>query len=159
MKNHINKEIDNFRPLQAVELEKQSQTTSERSVARKKTIKSQKSKQQAPIRKKRKSSAGQKQKKFKDKKRMASDEALAVIQDQRNGQTFYISLIDNFTFKGREYTVMYNYRAEDYAKSMPEILIMRTYRDNDKQYFTSIRDKSELDMIFNIFYDRFQQST
>ncbi len=88
----------------------------------------------------------------------AEDEVLAVIVDQRNGYTFYVSIIDNFRYKGIEYAVMYNYRAEDFQRSMPEILIMRTYRDAEKQYFTSIRDQKELDMIFDVFYERFQQS-
>lgn len=86
------------------------------------------------------------------------DEMLGIIVDQRSGQTYYISLIDNFTYKSREYAVMYNYRIEDGNIGVPEILIMRSYRDQDKQYFTSIRNQEELDKVFDIFYDRFQQS-
>lgn len=111
----------------------------------------------SPTNAKKKETARQRPKK-QPRYQVGKDETLGVIQDQRSGQTFYISLIDNFTYKGKEYAVMYNYRAEDNVDSMPEISIMRTYRDQAKQYFTSIRDKKELDMIFDIFYDRFQQS-
>ncbi|HHU53656.1 MAG TPA: DUF1292 domain-containing protein [Clostridiaceae bacterium] len=86
-----------------------------------------------------------------------NDEILGIIVDERSGQTFYISLIDNFIYKGKEYAVMYHYRVEDGINSMPEMIIMRSYRDKDKQYFTSIRDKHELNTIFDVFYDRFQQ--
>lgn len=86
-----------------------------------------------------------------------SDEMLGIIVDERSGQTFYISSIDNFVYKGKEYAVMYHYRVEDGVDSMPEMVIMRSYRDKDKQYFTSIRDKHELNTIFDVFYDRFQQ--
>lgn len=87
-----------------------------------------------------------------------NDEMLGIIVEERSGQTFYISLIDNFIYKGKEYAVMYHYRVEDGVDSLPEIVIMHSYRDKDKQYFTSIRDKSELDTVFDVFYDRFQQS-
>lgn len=95
---------------------------------------------------------------FERRKKAAEDEVLAVIEDQRNGHTFYVSIIDNFRYRGTDYAVMYNYRAEEYQKTMPEIIIMRSYRDSEKQFFTSIRDKSELDAVFDVFYERFQQS-
>ncbi|NLJ71196.1 MAG: DUF1292 domain-containing protein [Clostridiaceae bacterium] len=87
-----------------------------------------------------------------------SDEILGIIVEERSGQAFYISLIDNFVYKGKEYAVMYHYRVEDGIDSVPEMVIMRSYRDKDKQYFTSIRDKNELNTVFDVFYDRFQQS-
>ncbi|NLM19677.1 MAG: DUF1292 domain-containing protein [Clostridiaceae bacterium] len=87
-----------------------------------------------------------------------SDEILGIIVEERSGQTFYISLIDNFVYKRKEYAVMYHHRIEDGVGSLPEMIIMRSYRDKDKQYFTSIRDKNELNTIFEVFYDRFQQS-
>ena len=87
-----------------------------------------------------------------------SDEMLGIIVEERSGQTFYISLIDNFVYKRKEYAVMYHYRVEDGVDSVPEMIIMRSYRDKDKQYFTSIRDKDELNTVFDVFYDRFQQS-
>ncbi len=91
-------------------------------------------------------------------KRIADDEVLAVIRDMRSGSTYYVSVIDNFQFNGVNYAVMYNYKGEDYDKIEPEILIMKSYRDRDKQFFTSVHDKKEMDTIFDVFYDRFQQS-
>lgn len=91
-------------------------------------------------------------------RRIADDEVLAVIRDMRSGSTYYVSVIDNFQFNGVNYAVMYNYKGEDYDKLVPEILIMRSYRDQDKQFFTSVHDKKEMDTIFDVFYDRFQQS-
>ncbi len=90
--------------------------------------------------------------------KIADDEVLGVIRDQRNGYTYYVSVIDNFQYNGVNYVVMYNYKGEDYDKIVPEILIMRSYRDHDKQYFTSIHDRKEMDIVFDVFYDRFQQS-
>lgn len=92
------------------------------------------------------------------RQKAAEDEVLAAIVDQRNGHTYYVSIIDNFKFKGIDYAVMYNYRAENYENTMPEILIMRTFRDHNEQFFSSIRDKKELDMIFDVFYNRYQES-
>lgn len=91
-------------------------------------------------------------------KKTQDDEVLAVIRDQRNGYTYYVSVIDNFQYNGISYVVMYNYKGQDFDKVVPEILIMRSYRDRHKQYFTSIHDKKEMDLVFDVFYDRFRQS-
>lgn len=92
------------------------------------------------------------------KNQLLADEILGVIVDQRNGQSYYISLIDNFTYKNQEYAVMYNYQMEKGKLGLPEMLIMRSYRADDKQYFTSINNEEEINTVFDIFYDRFQQS-
>lgn len=92
------------------------------------------------------------------RRKAAEDEVLAVIVDQRNGHTYYVSIIDNFKYKGIDYAVMYNYRAEDYERTMPEILIMRAFREHNEQYFSSIRDSKELNTIFDVFYNRYQES-
>ncbi|NLJ94884.1 MAG: DUF1292 domain-containing protein [Clostridiaceae bacterium] len=87
-----------------------------------------------------------------------SDEVLGVLLDQKTGNIFYVSRIDNFRYNGIDYAIMYNYQAGQKTGSKPEIVIMRTYRDGEKQYFTSIRNKTELNTIFEIFYSRFEQS-
>lgn len=83
---------------------------------------------------------------------------LAVLADQKNGKEYYISLMDTFTFEENEYTVMYNYEPDDGNHGEPEIVIMRSYRDADgEQYFTSIRDEKELEIVFELFYERFSR--
>lgn len=91
-------------------------------------------------------------------KKAPSDEVLGVLLDQKTGNQFYVSLIDNFRYNGIDYAIMYNYQAGQMIGSKPEILIMRIYHDGKKQYFTSIRDKTELNTIFEVFYSRFEQS-
>lgn len=89
----------------------------------------------------------------------AGDDVLAVLHDERSGKEYYVSVIDVFEFKHREYTVMYNYRPEDGKTREPEIVVMRSYRGKDgEKYFTSIRGKRELEIVFEVFYQRYHQA-
>ena len=76
----------------------------------------------------------------------SEDEVLAVLLDKRSGQEYYVSIIDNFQHKGRDYAVMYNYEPDDGTHANPEIVIMRAYRDEmGTQFFASIKNRKELD--------------
>lgn len=83
------------------------------------------------------------------------DNVLAVLTDTANGAEYYVSIIDVFEFKKREYSVMYHYRPEQ-AATPPEIVVMRSYRGEDgSRYFTSIRRPKELDLVFELFTERY----
>lgn len=85
------------------------------------------------------------------------DEVLAVLSDQESGREAYVSLIDRFTYRAREYSVMYHYRPDDKRRLDPQLVIMRSYRNRDgEEYFTSIRRQQELEIVFEIFYERFR---
>ncbi len=90
---------------------------------------------------------------------VANDQILLIVVDQRNGKEHYMSQIDAFIFRDTEYTVLYNYEFDNGEHKDPEVVIMRTYRDaNGDQYFTSIRDKKELKLVFELFYERFARA-
>jgi len=89
-----------------------------------------------------------------------SDDALAVLRDASNGKEYFLSIIDSFSLSGRDYIVMYNYEPDDGNHSDPELVIMRTeYAQTGEQYFFSIKDKHELDKVFDLFMSRFSSST
>ena len=95
-----------------------------------------------------------------EKRRAASkqlkDNVLAVLTDTANGAEYYVSIIDVFEFKKREYSVMYHYRPEQ-ATTPPEIVVMRSYRGEDgNRYFTSIRRPKELELVFELFSERYR---
>ncbi len=93
------------------------------------------------------------------KLRQKGNEVMAIITDERNGKEYYVALMDSFIYGGREYSVMYNYEPDSSEHVDPEIVIMRTYRDtNGDQYFTSVRDKTEMSIVFEIFYERYIRS-
>ncbi|MDO5738038.1 MAG: DUF1292 domain-containing protein [Eubacteriales bacterium] len=86
----------------------------------------------------------------------SSDETLAVLVDEHSGREYYVSMVDSFEFRDREYVVFYNYQAEQRSKQGAEIVLMRVYRDQEgDRYFTSIRSREELEMVFEIFFERF----
>lgn len=90
------------------------------------------------------------------KKRVQEDEVLSVLTDEANGREYYVSMIDTFEFQKREYAVMYNVRSEDDRRHEAEIVIMRTYRDKDgSRYFSSLRSRRELAIVFELFYQRY----
>jgi hypothetical protein len=92
------------------------------------------------------------------KERVAKDDVLAVIVDVDNGHEYYMAFIDNFTMKGHDYVVMYNYEPDDGNHVEPEIAIMRSERHvTGEQYFKSIKNKTELADAFDLFYRRFEE--
>lgn len=87
------------------------------------------------------------------------DNVLAVITDESNGHEYYVSIIDAFEFRNHEYTVMYHYRPDRSERHEPEIVIMRSYRGEDgNRYFCSIRSQKELDLVFELFYQRYRDT-
>ncbi|HHU04431.1 MAG: DUF1292 domain-containing protein [Saccharofermentanales bacterium] len=93
------------------------------------------------------------------RRRSIEDDVLAVLIDERSGREYYVSMLDNFPYKGRAYSVMYNYEPDDGFRRDPEIIIMRSWRDdNGEQLFSSIRDRRELDAVFEVFFDRYAES-
>lgn len=91
--------------------------------------------------------------------RRIDEEVLAILVDDRNGREYYVSMIDQFSLRGRAYTVMYNYEPDDGSRRPPEIVIMRSWRDdNGEQVFSSIRDRKELDAVFDLFFQRYAES-
>ena len=93
------------------------------------------------------------------RKRSIEDDVLAVLIDERSGREYYVSMLDSFPYKGRSYSVMYNYEPDDGYRRDPEIVIMRSWRDDKgEQLFSSIRDRKELDAVFEVFFSRYAES-
>lgn len=91
--------------------------------------------------------------------RASQEDVLAVLVDIDNGHEYYMSLIDTFQMKNREYTVMYNYEPDDGRHTDPEIIILRTERHaSGEQYFLSIKNRQELDAAFDCFFRRFEEA-
>lgn len=89
----------------------------------------------------------------------AEDQVLAILVDERNGREYYVSIIDVFTLDGTTYSVMYNYEPDDGSRVDPEIVIMRSWRDETgEQVFASITNKKELDRAFDFFFERYTDS-
>ena len=89
----------------------------------------------------------------------ADDSVLAVLSDERNGRAYYVSFLDTFVLDRQTYSVMYNYRPGDSQRQDPEIVIMRSWKDeNGDQIFSSVSSKKELDRAFDFFYRRYAES-
>ncbi len=89
----------------------------------------------------------------------AEDQVLAILVDERNGREYYVSIIDVFTLDGTTYSVMYNYEPDDGSRIDPEIVIMRSWRDeNGEQAFSSITNRKELNRAFDCFFERYTDS-
>lgn len=87
------------------------------------------------------------------------DNVLAVITDEANGQEYYVSIIDVFEFRNQEYSVMYHYRPDSAKGHEPEIVLMRSYSGEDgNRYFSSIRNPKEVELVFELFYQRYQEA-
>lgn len=101
--------------------------------------------------------SGKKKKSMPTVNRGAEDDVLAVLRDEKNGKEYYVSVIDVFEFQQREYSVMYNYRPNDGSHREPEIVCMRSYKGkNGEKFYSSIRGKRELEIVFEIFYERYR---
>ncbi len=91
--------------------------------------------------------------------RISREDVLAVLVDIDNGHEYYMSFIDAFQFKGREYVVMYPYEPDNGSHLGPELTILRSVRHEDgEQYYLSIKDRRELESAFNHFFRRFEES-
>ena len=69
------------------------------------------------------------------------------------------AFLDSFSLGGQTYTVMYNYEPDDGRRANPEVVIMRSWKDeNGEHVFSSITSKKELDRAFEIFFERYAGS-
>ena len=72
---------------------------------------------------------------------------------------YFLSVIDDFFYKEKEYIVMYNYAPDNGNHDNPELVIMETkFNENHDQIFISIRDKNELEVAFSLFMRRYYDS-
>ncbi|MBP8989063.1 MAG: DUF1292 domain-containing protein [Clostridia bacterium] len=91
--------------------------------------------------------------------RASQENVLAVLVDIDNGHEYYMSFIDAFQHNGREYVVMCPYEPDDGRHAEPELVILRSMRHEDgEQYFLSIKNRRELESVFNRFFRRFEAS-
>jgi len=89
----------------------------------------------------------------------SQEDVLVVLADVDNGHEYYMSFIDCFQMKNREYAVMYNYEPDDGQHTEPEITILRSERHtNGEQFFMSIKNRQELDAAFDCFFKRVEES-
>ena len=94
-----------------------------------------------------------------DDRRRSDDNVLAILVDERNGHEYYISVLDTFTIRGQTYFVRYNYEPDDGSRANPEIVIMRSWKDDSgEQVFSSITNKKELEQAFEYFFERYTNS-
>ncbi|HPX92717.1 MAG TPA: DUF1292 domain-containing protein [Bacillota bacterium] len=89
----------------------------------------------------------------------AGDGLLAILVDERNGREYYVSILDTFSVRGQAYTVMYNYEPDDGSRANPELVIMRSWKDESGEHvFSSVTSRKELDRAFEIFFERYAGS-
>lgn len=96
---------------------------------------------------------------FVTRKKTGAQDELIVIRDVSTNKDYYLSVVDDFFFKEKEYIVMYNYAPDDGNHEAPELVIMETkFNSRGDQIFISIRDKSELEVAFAMFMRRYYKS-
>lgn len=84
------------------------------------------------------------------------DVILAVLEDLDNGHEYYLSIVDSFSIYGREYVAMSSYEPDDGTHREPEFVLMRfDTGQQGEHYYQSIRNKKELELAFNVFYERY----
>ncbi len=84
---------------------------------------------------------------------------LIVLEDVDNGNEYYLAVIDTFAVNGREYAALSAYEPDDGTHRDPEFVIMRYARSgNGEQYYQSIRSKKELNLVFDVFFERYTAS-
>ncbi len=84
------------------------------------------------------------------------NETLAIIEDVDNGHEFYVSMVDKFVFANRQYVAMSVFDPEASLRDEPEFVLMRfDISDTGEHYYQSIRNKKELDAVFDCFFDRY----
>ncbi|MCR5593655.1 MAG: DUF1292 domain-containing protein [Saccharofermentans sp.] len=92
------------------------------------------------------------------KKTGASDELIA-IRDVSTNKDYFLSVVDDFFYKEKEYIVMSNYAPDNGNHDNPELVIMETqFNEKGDQIFISIRDKNELEVAFSVFMRRYYDS-
>lgn len=85
-----------------------------------------------------------------------NDDVLAVLEDVDNGNEYYLSIVDSFTVDGREYVAMGSYEPDDGTHREPEFVLMRfDIGPQGEHYYQSIRNRKELNRVFDIFFERY----
>lgn len=88
------------------------------------------------------------------------EEEVAVIVDVRTNAEFYMFIIDMFRIEKRAYTVMVPYEPASIQSKKSELVILRSQvAKNGDQLYISIRNKKELGRAFDVFFERFEEST
>lgn len=93
------------------------------------------------------------------RKKTGEEDELIVINDVSTNKNYYLSVIDDFFYKEKEYIVMSNYTPDNGEHADPELVIMETkFNDKGSQIFISIRDENELEVAFSLFMRRYYDS-
>lgn len=93
------------------------------------------------------------------RKKTGAEDELIVIRDVSTNKDYFLSVIDDFFYKEKEYIVMYNYAPDNGNHDNPELVIMETkFNEKGDQIFISIRDKNELEVAFSLFMRRYYDS-
>ena len=93
------------------------------------------------------------------RKKTGEEDELIVINDVSTNKNYYLSVIDDFFYKEKEYIVMSNYTPDNGEHADPELVIMETkFNDKGNQIFISIRDENELEVVFSLFMRRYYDS-
>ncbi len=93
------------------------------------------------------------------RKKTGEEDELIVINDVSTNKNYYLSVIDDFFYKEKEYIVMSNYTPDNGEHADPELVIMETkFNDKGNQIFISIRDENELEVAFSLFMRRYYDS-
>lgn len=82
-------------------------------------------------------------------------EPLLVIEDLDKRYDYYMSVVDRFPLGDRDYIILTSYEPDDGRHKAPDFVIMRVLLGTDgQQYYASIRDREELDLVFETFFER-----
>ena len=93
------------------------------------------------------------------RKKTGAEDELIVIRDVSTNKDYFLSVIDDFFYKEKEYIVLYNYAPDNGNHENPELVIMQTkFNEKGDQIFISIRDKNELEVAFSLFMRRYYDS-
>ncbi|MHB1484078.1 MAG: DUF1292 domain-containing protein [Saccharofermentanales bacterium] len=88
-----------------------------------------------------------------------AEEEVAVIVDVQSGAEYYMFQIDFFKIDKKAYTVMVPYEPDHTRQKEAEVVILRSQiSKNGDQLYIAIRDKKELEMAFDVFFKRFEES-
>lgn len=86
----------------------------------------------------------------------ADSDVLAVLEDIDNGNEYYVSIVDSFSVADREYVAMSAYEPPSRRASEPEFILMRfDTGEHGERYYRSIRNKRELETVFEVFFSRY----
>ncbi len=88
------------------------------------------------------------------------EEEVAVIVDVQSNAEYYMFIIDSFQIDQRAYTVMVPYEPASVQSKKSELVILRSQvAKSGDQIYIAIRNKKELERAFDVFFERFEEST